>query len=307
MSVDTVLAAPAAPMSRWTRPWRRLRGNPLSLAVVGALAVVTAVALAAELVAPYGPLAVVGPPFQRPSSHHWLGTDEIGRDVLSRLVAGTRITLVAGLVATSIAMVIGVPMGLVSGYYGRGLDTAMMRITDGLLAFPPIILAMAMVAVLGASLTNTMIAIGIVQVPRFSRLVRALTVAGKQREYVHAARALGAADLHIMRRAIFPNVASMVTVQFSLAFATAVLTEAGLSFLGLGVQPPSPSWGLMLDLGRKVLSQNPFYALSAGAAVFLIVLIFTLLGDTLRDILDPAHGTRRGPAPALGASARSEG
>jgi ABC-type dipeptide/oligopeptide/nickel transport system permease subunit len=307
MSMQAAVAVPAAPPSRWARPWRRLRGNPLSVAVVAALAVVVAIALVADLIAPYAYLAVVGPPFQRPSARHWLGTDEIGRDVLSRLVVGTRITLAAGLVATAIAMIIGVPMGLVSGYYGRGLDAAMMRITDGLLAFPPIILAMAMVAVLGASLTNTMIAIGIVQVPRFSRLVRALTVAARQREFVEAARALGAADVHIMRRAILPNVASLVTVQFSLAFATAVLTEAGLSFLGLGVQPPSPSWGLMLDLGRKVLSQNPFYALSAGGAVFLIVLLFTLLGDTLRDILDPAHGTRRGPAPALAASAAGQG
>ncbi len=300
MSTQAAVAVPAVSPSRWARPWRRLRGNPLSVGVVAVLAALVAIALAAELIVPYRPLAVVAPPFRRPSSQHWLGTDEIGRDVLSRLVVGTRITLAAGLVATSIAMTIGVAMGLVSGYYGRGLDAAMMRITDGLLAFPPLILAMAMVAVLGASLANTMVAIGIVQVPRFSRLVRALTVAARQREFVQAARALGAGDIHIMRRAILPNVASMVTVQFSLAFATAVLTEAGLSFLGLGVQPPIPSWGLMLDLGRKVLSQNPFYALSAGGAIFLVVLLFTLLGDTLRDILDPAHGMRRGPGGASG-------
>lgn len=296
------IAAGTVPMSRWARPLSRLRGNVLSLGVVIALAGVVGIAVAAELIAPYGPFEVVAAPVQRPSRAHWLGTDEIGRDVLSRLVVGTRITLIAGLVATSIAMVIGVPMGLVSGYYGRALDTAMMRITDGLLAFPPIILAMAMVAVLGASLTNTMIAIGVVQIPRFSRLVRAVTLAIKQLEYVQAARALGAGDSQILRRAIFPNVASMVFVQFSLAFATAVLTEAGLSFLGLGAQPPSPSWGLMLDLGRKLLSKNPFYALSAGAAVFLVVLVFTLLGDTLRDFLDPFQTTRGGPAAAVGPS-----
>ena len=289
-------------VSRWARSLSRLRRNVLSLGVIFALAGVLGLAVAAEFVVPYGPFAVVAAPVQRPSPAHWLGTDEIGRDVLSRLVVGTRITLLAGLVATLIAVVIGVPMGLVSGYYGRGLDAAMMRITDGLLAFPPIILAMAMVAVLGASLTNTMIAIGIVQIPRFSRLVRAVTLATKPLEYVQAARALGGDDFHIIRRAIFPNVASMVFVQFSLAFATAVLTEAGLSFLGLGAQPPSPSWGLMLDLGRKLLSKNPFYALSAGAAVFLVVLVFTLLGDTLRDLLDPFQATRPGSAPALGSS-----
>ncbi len=289
-------------MSRWARPWSRLRRNVLSLGVIVALVGVVGIALAAKLIAPYGPFAVVAAPLQRPSPAHWLGTDEIGRDVLSRLIVGTRITLLAGLVATLIALVIGVPMGLISGYYGRGLDTAMMRITDGLLAFPPIILAMAMVAVLGASLTNTMIAIGIVQIPRFSRLVRAVTLATKQLEYVQAARALGGDDFHIIRRAIVPNVASMVFIQFSLAFATAVLTEAGLSFLGLGAQPPTPSWGLMLDLGRKVLSMNPFYALSSGAAVFLMVLMFSLLGDTLRDLLDPFQTTRGGPAPAAGSS-----
>jgi len=296
------VTANAAPMSRWARPWRRLRGNALSVGVVIALAGVVGIAVVAEFIAPYGPFEVVGAPVQRPSRAHWLGTDEIGRDVLSRLVIGTRITLVAGLVATLIALAIGVPMGLVSGYYGRGLDTVMMRITDGLLAFPPIILAMATVAVLGPNLTNTMIAIGVVQIPRFSRLVRAVTLATKQLEYVQAARALGGDDFHIIRRVIFPNVASMVFVQFSLAFATAVLTEAGLSFLGLGAQPPSPSWGLMLDLGRKLLSKNPFYALSAGAAVFLIVLVFTLLGDTLRDFFDPFQTTRRGPVPAQGVS-----
>ena len=289
-------------MAVWARSLSRLRRNVLSLGVIFALAGLLGLAVAAERVAPYGPFVVVAAPVQRPSPAHWLGTDEIGRDVLSRLVVGTRITLLAGLVATLIAVVIGVPMGLVSGYYGRGLDAAMMRITDGLLAFPPIILAMAMVAVLGASLTNTMIAIGIVQIPRFSRLVRAVTLATKPLEYVQAARALGGNDFHIIRRAIFPNVASMVFVQFSLAFATAVLTEAGLSFLGLGAQPPSPSWGLMLDLGRKLLSKNPFYALSAGAAVFLVVLVFTLLGDTLRDLLDPFQTTRPGSAPALSSS-----
>jgi peptide/nickel transport system permease protein len=289
-------------MSRWARPLGRLRRNVLSLAVVAALAGVVGVAGAADYLVPYRPLAVVAAPVQRPSRAHWLGTDEIGRDVLSRLLVGTRITLVAGLVATMIAVAVGVPMGLVSGYYGRGLDAAMMRITDGLLAFPPIILAMAMVAVLGASLTNTMIAIGIVQVPRFSRLVRAVTLATKQLDYVQAARAIGAGDTHILRRVIFPNVASMVAVQFSLAFATAVLTEAGLSFLGLGAQPPSPAWGLMLDLGRKLLSKNPYYALSAGAAVFLVVLLFTLLGDTLRDLLDPRLTTRPGAALTLRSS-----
>jgi peptide/nickel transport system permease protein len=260
------------------------RLNALTVAMVGGLVLLAALA---SLIAPHSPTAAVGLPVEGPSWNHFLGTDQIGRDVFSRVLFGSRTSLYVGLGATTIALVVGVPMGLISGFFGKFLDTVLMRIVDGMLAFPPIILAMAMVAALGPNLRNTIIAIGVVQVPRFARQVRAMTSSLREREFVQASRAIGAGHVHTMMHSILPNLAPIIFVQFSLTFATAVLTEAALSFLGLGVQPPSPSWGAMLNEGKTLLSLNPWIGIGAGSAIFVTVLTFTLLGDTLSDILNP--------------------
>jgi peptide/nickel transport system permease protein len=269
---------------RWWKPLVRNRLNLLSVVLLGAL---LGTALLAGVIAPYAPNAASGFPVQRPSWDHWFGTDEIGRDVFSRLLYGSRISLYVGFGATTIAACVGVPLGIVSGYFGRLIDTTLMRVVDGMLAFPPIILAMATVAVLGPNLRNTVIAIGVVQVPRFARQVRAMTSSLREREFVLAARVMGGGHIHIMVKALLPNLVPIILVQFTLTFATAVLTEAALSFLGLGAQPPAPSWGAMLNTGKILLASNPWLAIGAGAAIFSTVLVFTLLGDTLSDVVNP--------------------
>jgi ABC-type dipeptide/oligopeptide/nickel transport system permease subunit len=241
----------------------------------------------AEFVTPYGPTEIVFRPLQGPSSAHWFGTDEIGRDVFTRVIYGGRSSIGIGLGAAVFAMIVGVPWGLVSGYFGGITDTISMRVTDGMLAFPGIILAMATVAVLGPSTTNVLIAIGIIQIPRFSRLVRAETLAQREREFVSAAIASGASDLYVLRKSILPNVTSTLIVQFTLSFALAVLTEAGLSFIGLGIQPPAPTWGGMLNTAKNFMTQQSLYATVVGSAIFLLVLSLSLIGDGLRDVLDP--------------------
>lgn len=249
-------------------------------------------AVFADFISSYGPTEIASIPLQGPSAEHWFGTDEIGRDVFTRVIHGGRTSMGIGLGAAIFALVIGVPWGLVSGYFGGLTDTISMRITDGLLAFPGIILAMATVSVLGPSIVNVLIAIGIIQIPRFSRLVRAETLAQREREFVSAAIASGASDLYILRKSIFPNVTSTLIVQFTLSFALAVLTEAGLSFIGLGVQPPTPTWGGMLNTAKNFMAQEPFYAAVVGTAIFLLVLSLSLIGDGLRDVLDPDRVAR---------------
>lgn len=249
--------------------------------LLGGLGVLVVVALFADLIAPYGVDDFAGIPAAKPSTEFWLGTDEVGRDVLSRVIFGTRTTLYVGLGSTVIAAIVGIPMGLVSGYFGGRVDGVIMRVTDALFAFPPIILAMSMVAALGPSLNNAIIAVGVVQIPRFARLLRGMALTVKEEEFVSAAESIGAGDTYIIRRAILPNVMSVITVQLTLTFATAVLTEAGLSFLGMGAQPPEPSWGLLLNAGKVLMSANPGMALGAGGAIFVAVLLFTVLGDAL--------------------------
>lgn len=255
-------------------------------------------AVFADFISSYGPTEIVSIPLQGPSAEHWFGTDEIGRDVFTRVIHGGRTSMGIGLGAALFALVIGVPWGLVSGYFGGLTDTISMRITDGLLAFPGIILAMATVSVLGPSVVNVLIAIGIIQIPRFSRLVRAETLAQREREFVSAAIASGASDLYVLRKSIFPNVTSTLIVQFTLSFALAVLTEAGLSFIGLGVQPPTPTWGAMLNTAKNFMAQQSLYAAVVGLVIFLLVLSLSLIGDSLRDVLDPdrvARGTGDDP------------
>lgn len=269
------------------RRWRQLTQNKLNLLTVVFLVALVCIAVFSDLIAPFHATKPSGPPIALPSWDHLLGTDEIGRDVFSRVIYGSRISLYVGLGATTIALVIGVPLGLISGYFGRFADSLIMRMVDGMLAFPPIILAMATVAVLGPNLRNTIIAIGVVQVPRFARQARAVASSMREREFVQASRALGGSHLHVMARTLLPNMAPVITVQATLTFATAVLTEAALSFLGLGAQPPTASWGAMLNTGKTLLSLNPWIAIGSGLAIFLTVLLFTLLGDTLANLMNP--------------------
>ena len=288
------MTAPDRDLQRPTRArwWHVIVRNKLHLATITAAIGLLALAAFADLIAPYGATEVVGFAAETPTADYLLGTDEIGRDVFSRVIFGSRISLYVGFGATLIAVAVGVPLGIASGYFGRLVDTVTMRVTDGLLAFPPIILAMATVAVLGPNLRNTIIAIGVVQIPRFARLVRGVTLSLRQSEFVVAARALGGSHFYIMARSLLPNLVSITTVQFTLTFATAVLTEAALSFLGLGVQPPTPSWGRMLGVGKTLLSMNPWIAVGSGSAIFVTVLVFTLLGDTLSDVLNPYRKKR---------------
>jgi peptide/nickel transport system permease protein len=253
-------------------------------------------AVFAPLVAPYSPIELhVQDRLQGPSRTYLLGTDELGRDLLSRLIYGARASLAVGSIALAIAASVGTVLGLLGGYLGGSVDAVIMRVLDGLLAFPSIILALAIVTALGPGLGNAMLAIGIVTIPNFARIVRGSVLSLKEKEFVEAARASGATARYVMLRVLLPNCLSPLLVQASVSFANAILTEAALSFLGLGVQPPTPSWGAMLDAGRKYLDQTIWYSFSAGAAIFLSVLSLNLVGDGLRDALDPRLQGRENP------------
>lgn len=259
-------------------------------AVLGAVIVTLFVicAVFAPVLAPYGPDE---PDFTKarrgPSAEHWLGNDELGRDLLSRLIYGTRVSGLIGAVAVSIGLVIGVPLGLLSGYYGGWIDSGVMRVIDIMLAFPSTLLAIGMVAILGPGLTNAIIAVGIVAVPAYVRLVRASTLAVKELDYISAARALGAGDARIMWRHVLPQCLGPILVQSSLQVAAAILAAAGLGFLGLGAPPDVPEWGTMLAKGRTYIFSAPHLTTYPGIAIVLVVMGFNLLGDALRDALDP--------------------
>jgi ABC-type dipeptide/oligopeptide/nickel transport system permease subunit len=216
-----------------------------------------------------------------------LGLDSLGRDIASRVVYGSRTSLLVGAIAVSIALTGGLVLGVLSGYYGGLTDTLLMRATDAAFAFPPILLAMAMIAVLGPSIINVMIALGIVYTPRYVRLVRVGVVAAREQEYVTAARAVGAGDRRVLRGHVLPAMLGPVVVQSSFSFGEAILAEAGLSFLGIGTQPPTPSWGLMLSDARDYLAQAAWYPAIVGSVLCVVVLAVNLLGDGLRDVLDP--------------------
>jgi ABC-type dipeptide/oligopeptide/nickel transport system permease subunit len=267
---------------------RAFLADPAALLGLGLFLALLVLALGAPVIAPYDPTAVhMQDRFQPPSSRYLLGTDELGRDLLSRVIFGARASFLVGSVAVAIGLGCGVVLGLVGAYYGSRVDGLVMRLLDAMLAFPGIILALAIVSVLGPSLLNVMLAVGIVTIPAYGRITRATVLAVREREFVEAARALGAGDAHLMLRVILPNCFSPLLVQASIGFANAILAETTLSFLGVGLQPPTPSWGTMLDTGRKYLGQTAWYSVSAGAAVFLAVLSLNLLGDGLRDALDP--------------------
>ena len=270
------------------RAWRRLRrrrGAMLGLAVV-----LTFVLLAvfAPWIAPMDPIATSWSAIRKaPSAAHWFGTDDIGRDVLSRVFWGTRASLLAGVVSVSISLSLGVPIGLAAGFLGGWTDSLISRITDAFLACPFLILAIALAAFLGPSLTNAMIAIGVSATPVFVRLTRAQVINIRVEDYVEAARAVGNPPLRIALRHVMPNIAAPLIVQATLAIAAAVIAEASLSFLGLGQQPPAPSWGSMLNTAKNFVDNAPWMAVWPGLSIFLLVLSFNLLGDGLRDALDP--------------------
>jgi peptide/nickel transport system permease protein len=282
----------AAGLPREERPWRgaarrlvRRRG-----AVAGGTVVLffVLVAVFAPLIVPYDPLATSWSAVRKPPSWlHLFGTDEIGRDVLSRIVYGARASLLAGVVSVSIALAVGVPIGLIAGYAGGIVDGILMRITDALLACPFLILAIALAAFLGPNLLNAMVAIGISATPYFIRLTRAQTMATKVEDYVEAAKAVGNPHWRILLRHILPNMTAVIMVQATLTIAAAIIAEASLSFLGLGQQPPDPSWGSMLNTAKNFLALAPWMAWWPGLAIFVVVLSFNLLGDGLRDALDP--------------------
>jgi peptide/nickel transport system permease protein len=265
----------------------RRGGAMFGLAVV---AFFVLLALAAPWIAPHDPLATSWSAVRHaPNASYWFGADELGRDVLSRIVWGARASILAGVVSVSISLALGVPIGMLAGYLGRWVDGLISRITDAMLACPFLILAIALAAFLGPSLTNAMIAIGISATPVFIRLTRAQVLAAKAEDYVEAARALGNPHLRIALRHILPNIVAPLIVQATLAIAAAVIAEASLSFLGLGQQPPAPSWGSMLNTARNYVDQAPWMAIWPGVSIFLLVLSFNLLGDGLRDALDPRH------------------
>ncbi len=289
---EDVLPAPAdaTRVSPRAHPFRRLlrrRG-----AAVGLVAIVFFVVLAllAGFVAPYDPLATSWSAVrQAPSAAHWFGTDEIGRDVLSRVVWGARASLLAGVVSVLISLSIGVPVGLLAGYAGGRIDMLISRLTDAVLACPFLILAIALAAFLGPSLTNAMIAIGVSATPVFVRLTRGQTMAIKAEDFILAARAIGNPSWRVAIVHVLPNAAPALIVQATLAIAAAVIAEASLSFLGLGQQPPAPSWGSMLNTAKNYIENAPWMAVWPGVSIFVLVLSFNLVGDGLRDALDPRH------------------
>ncbi|PYN18077.1 MAG: diguanylate cyclase [Candidatus Rokuibacteriota bacterium] len=276
------------PAGPWLRAWRRARGRPASAA--GALIVLlfVATALAAPWIATVDPIQGDWKQIRKaPTWAHPFGTDDLGRDTYSRVIWGARISMQAGVFSILLAIAVGVPIGLVAGFYRGALDQVIMRLTDAWLAFPFLILAIGLVTIMGPSLTNATIAIGLGATPTYIRLTRGLVLAIAAEDYVHGARALGAGDLRLMTRHVLPNIVSSLLVQATISIPIAIIAEAILSFLGLGVQPPAPSWGTMLNTAQQFLETAPWMAWWPGIAIFSLTLSFNLAGDGLRDLLDP--------------------
>lgn len=285
--VVAMLAAGAGPPTHRGRVARALRRTPVALIGATMVSAVVLVALAAPGLAPYDPVAQIATPLLPPGGAFLAGTDEFGRDELSRLMHGARVSLYVGTLAVLIALAVGGTSGVMAGFRGGWIDDATMRVMDVLLSMPALVLAIAITAVLGPSLSNVMLAIGIVYSPTFARVARGPTLTVVQRPYIEAARALGASGLTIVARHVLPNVSAPILVQATVSISTAILTEAALSFLGLGTQPPTASWGLMLSASRQYMLIDPWIAVLPGCAIAVTVLGFNLLGDGLRDVLDP--------------------
>jgi len=287
------MSAPAAvsPNARrgWVaRGWRLARQHKIGAAALGGVIVICLLAATAPWIAPYDPLAQdYDSLLQPPSLEHPFGTDRIGRDILTRVIYGTQISVMVGIVAVGIAIAIGVPLGLVSGFMGGVVDNVIMRFMDALLAFPRLILALAIVAVLSPGALNVMIAVGVGSMPVYARLMRSQALSIREHQYIEAAHSLGTPGLRVMLRHILPNAVSPIIVQATLGLGYAVLAEAGLSFLGVGVQPPTATWGSILNQGAPLLEQAWWVAFFPGLAIFVFVLCLNLAGDALRDILDP--------------------
>ena len=287
----SALAPPALGRSPRARRWVVLRRAAAArLAPFGVAVLLTALVVAAfaPVISPHNPLKQnLDDVLARPSVHHPLGTDNVGRDVLSRVIWGTRISLVAGFASVAIALAVGGLLGLTAGYAGGRTDGLVMRLMDAVLSFPPLVLALALGAVLGAGLTGVVIALGVVYTPTFARLMRGQVLSITAREYVDAARALGAPGWRIAWHHVLPNATAPIVIQASLSVAFAILAEASLSFLGLGIQPPAASWGSMINAGRGYLQQAPWIVFGPGAALFVTVVGLNFVGDALRDALDP--------------------
>ncbi|MCW5853458.1 MAG: ABC transporter permease [Anaerolineae bacterium] len=281
--------APARrPQSQWVMVFRQLRRNRGALVGLAIIIFMVIVAFAAPLIAPYDPLEqVVADALKPPSPEHLFGTDDVGRDMLSRIIYGGQITLRVGLISVTIAGTIGTLLGIIAGFYGGWLDTLIMRLIDILLAFPGLLLALTIIAILGPGLFNVMIAVGIGGIPSYTRVARGTTLTVRERDYVMSGRVTGCSDLRIMFRYILPNVLPPLIVLATVGVAGAILTAAGLSFLGLGAQPPTPEWGSMLTNGRTYLRQAWWFTMFPGLAVMVTVLAINMFGDGLRDALDP--------------------
>ena len=276
------------PVGRLRRGWRRLARRPPAVAGAAVVLAFVALGVGAPWIAPADPIRTDWSQVRKaPSWSHPFGTDDLGRDNLSRVIWGARISMRAGVLSILFAMAVGVPLGLVSGYYRGAVDLVLMRLTDAWLAFPFLILAIGLVTILGPSLTNATLAIGLGATPTFIRLTRGLVLATREEDYVQGARAIGAGDPRVMGRYILPNIASSILVQATVSIPVAIIAEAVLSFLGLGVQPPQPSWGTMLNAAQQFLETAPWMAWWPGLAIFLLTLSFNLAGDGLRDVLDP--------------------
>lgn len=272
----------------WQDVFKRLKKNKIAMFGAFLVGVLFFCAIFAPLLTPHDPIkGVLTERLQAPSFDHWFGTDSQGRDVLSRILHGAIISVEIGVISVGIALVIGSLMGVLAGFYGKWIDVIIMRIVDIMLAFPTILLALAIVSVLGPSLENAMIAVGIVNVPRFARIVRSAVLSVKETEYIEAARAIGCNDIQIIFRHVLPNCLAPIIVQATLTIGTAILEAAGLSFLGLGAQIPKPEWGAMLADSKGYLRQAPWSVMFPGLAIMFTVLGFNLLGDGLRDALDP--------------------